>query len=160
MEISKEAIGGRITEAAKAKGIDRPAELCRQVLAAAKRMAVLRESDGATKAKQTLTPQSVSNWLGGKVVPSWDMLAPLASVLGVEGEWLLFGSRRRDQIKQERQYLVRVNEEELAWLTTLRDSNQQGQKTILKIAKDIAEEQPAPHADMHTLRRKDDKAKG
>lgn len=98
----------------------------------------------------------MSNWLGGKVVPSWDMIEPLCHVLGIEGEWLLFGSKRRDQLKKERQYLVRVNDEELAWLSTLRDASSQGQKTILKLAKDVAEDHPAEDAKIHQLRRKDD----
>lgn len=157
MEMSKEAIGARIRDAAKEKGVDGPADLCRRVLLAAKALSVARESDGREKLKQTLTPQSVSNWLGGKVVPSWDMLAPLCQVLGVEGEWLLFGSKRREQLKKERQYLVRVNDEELAWLSVLRDSNVQGQKTILKLAKDVAEDHPATEADIHHLRRRDDR---
>lgn len=157
MDISKEAIGRRIRAAADIKGLSRPADLCRAVLKAAKELSAARESDDETKPKQTLTPQSVSNWLGGKVVPSWDMLEPLCKVLGLEGEELLFGSKRRDQLKKERQYLVRVNDEELAWLSTLRDASAQGQKTILKLAKDVAEDHPATDADVHQLRRKDDR---
>lgn len=158
MRISKRDIGTRIAEARKAKGIESLAELCRLVLERAKSRA--REHPGVDgKMKQTLTPQTVSNWEGGKVVPSWDMLPLLAEVLGTEEEWILFGSKRNEQLRKERQFLERINDEEAALLTMFREASKSGQKTILKLARDVAEDHPAPEASVHPMRRKDDKVK-
>jgi transcriptional regulator with XRE-family HTH domain len=151
-------VGERIRTLMADKKIPDRKELHRLVLELAQRNANGLERTGKHK-KQTLTPQTVSNWIGGKVVPSWDMIPLLAQVLGTEEDYLVFGSKRRDQIRSEKQYLSRVNDEEAALLTAFRESSKSGQKTILKLARDVAEDHPAPEATVHPMRRKDDKLK-
>lgn len=153
----KEEVGARIAAAMKAKGIPGPAELCRLVL---RRLEVLaRDVASERKLKQTLTAQSVSNWINGKVMPSWEMLPALSEVLGLQEEEILFGSKRSDQMKRERQFLSRITEEEATLLTAYREANKNGQKSIVKMARTLAEDNPVEDASVHQLRRKDDRTK-
>jgi transcriptional regulator with XRE-family HTH domain len=154
----KEQVGLRIAAGMKAKGIAGPAELCRLVL---KHLEVLgREvAHGEPKLKQTLTAQAVSNWINGKVMPSWEMLPSLAKVLDLQEEEILFGSKRGDQLKRERQFLSRITEEEAALLTAFREANKIGQKSIVKMARTLAEDHPVEDASVHQLRRKEDRVK-
>jgi transcriptional regulator with XRE-family HTH domain len=147
MTDGKDQVGKRIRGAAEAKGIRTPAALHQMFLNETKNRSL----------RQTVTRQTVSNWWYGKVYPSLDMLPLLALVLGSEQEWILFGSKRGDQLKHERLYLSRVNEEEALLLTAFRGASKAGQKTMLRQAVVIAEEQPAPEATVHPMRRKDDK---
>jgi transcriptional regulator with XRE-family HTH domain len=140
-------VGKRIRDAAEAKKIAGATELCE----------LLHDELRRRGLKQTFTRQTLSNWWNGKVWPDLDTLPALAEVLGSEQEWILFGSRRGDQLKKERQYLTRVSEEEAALLTSYREASKAAQKTILKTAKTISEEHPAPEADVHQMRRKDDR---
>jgi transcriptional regulator with XRE-family HTH domain len=145
----RSSVGSRIREMADLKGIAGPTELC----------ALLHTELQKRRLGQTFTRQTVSNWWHGKVYPDLDTLLCLAEVLGTDQEYLLFGSRRGDQLKKERQFLTRISEEEAALLTTFRESSKAGQKTILRQAKIVAEEQPAPEGEVHQMRRKDDKTK-
>lgn len=149
MSDGKDDVGKRIRDAAKHKNLENPTKLSEAFSAAAKNRNL----------KQTVTRQTVSNWWHGKVYPSMDMLPLLAAVLEEEQEWILFGSKRGDQLKKERQFLIRANEEEAALLTAFREASRSGQKTILRQAKVVAEEQPADEATVHQMRRKDDKLK-
>lgn len=149
MDEGKSAVGERIQDCAKERGIATPAALHK----------ILSEDARNKGSRQTVTRQTVSNWWYGKVYPSLDWLPLLSSVLGTDQEWILFGSKRSEQLKKERQYLARVSEEEIALLTAYREASKPGQKTILKLAKGVSEEHPAPEATIHPFRRKDDKRK-
>jgi transcriptional regulator with XRE-family HTH domain len=149
MSEGKADVGSRIQNAAARKSLETPTRLWAAISAEAKNLNL----------KQTVTRQTVSNWWHGKVYPSMDTLPLLARVLGEEQEWLLFGSKRGEQLKKERQYLARISDEEAALLTTFREASKSGQKTILRQAKVVAEEQPADTATTHNMRRKDDKLK-
>jgi transcriptional regulator with XRE-family HTH domain len=149
MDVGKSEVGQRIRDAAQAKGLPTPAALHQRFI----------EETTNRSLRQTVTRQTVSNWWHGKVYPSMDMLPILAQVLGSEQEWLLFGSKRNEQLRKERQYLARISEEEGQLITAFREANKAGQKTMLRQAKVIAEEQPAPEATVHPMRRKDDKLK-
>jgi transcriptional regulator with XRE-family HTH domain len=146
MDDGKTAVGTRIRECAEKKAIKGPQALCDLLLV---------ELQKRTP-RQTITRQTVSNWWHGKVWPSLDMLPALATVLGTEQEWILFGSRRGDQLKRERIYLSRISEEEMALLTVFRETSKSGQRSILKMVKTLAEDNPAPEASVHPMRRKDD----
>lgn len=158
MDERKQQVGARIALAMKYKGIPGPAELCRLVL---KQRELLNRAltHNEPKVKQTLTAQAVSNWINGKVMPSWDMLPSLAKVLDLQEEEILFGAKRSDQMRRERQFLSRINEEEAALLTAYREANKTGQKSIVKMARTLAEDHPVEDASVHLLRRKEDKAK-
>lgn len=150
MADGKGAVGQRIRDCAAHLGIKGPTALCELLLT---------ELQNRTP-KQTITRQTVSNWWHGLVYPSLDMLPALADVLRCEQEWLLFGSRRGDQLRREKLYLARVSDEEALLLTAFRESNKSGQRSMLRMAKTLAEEHPAPEATVHPMRRKDDKIKG
>lgn len=146
MDQGKGALGKRLRECAQDKRIKGPQALCDLVHTELEKRGL----------RQTVTRQTVSNWWHGKVYPSLEMLPILAAVLGTDQEWLLFGSKRGEQIKREREFLARVSEEELRLLTLFRESSKSGQRTILKQVQVIADEQPAPEATIHPMRRKDD----
>ena len=139
-------VGERIRFSAQGKGIKGPAALC----------ALLHDELTKRGVKQTFTRQTVSNWWHGKVYPDLDTLDALAKVLGTEREFLLFGSRRNDQLRKEKLYLQRISDEESLLLTAYRESSKSGQRSMLKVAKGIAEEHPADEATIHQMRRKDD----
>lgn len=156
-EDRKAAVGRRIRDCAEERGLGDPAALHQAIVK------ILTDDERNKGSGQTVTRpvtrQTVSNWWYGKVYPSLEWLPVLASVLETDQELILFGSRRGDQLKKERQYLARVSEEELALLTSFRESSKSGQKTIVKLVRGVAEEHPAPEASVHQLRRKDDKRK-
>lgn len=155
-DYSDDAISARLKELMRVKGLVHPdgrldvSALHQQLLSVLK-----TRSDGGRK---TITRQTVSNWIGGQP-PKLDELGYLARVLDTEREYILFGSKRGDQIKRERQFLARVNQEELELLTSYREASKGGQKTISKLAKDVAEDHPADQATVHQMRRKEDKMK-
>lgn len=156
MKVDKKELGERIAEARKLRGIQSAAGLCRALVEAMKKSPQL--SDGKKNAKTTLTPAAVSNWERGEQIPSWDLMDLLELVLEVDQEELLFGTRRAGQLRKERIYLVRVTDDEARLISAYRETSKEGQRTITKVVKSIAEEQPAPEATIHQLRRKDDKA--
>ena len=158
MRFDRKKMGGRIAEARMRRGITTQAELCRKLIQVLERRG--GTSDGLKNPKQTITAQSVNNWEKGSAVPSMDMLAILAALLEVDEEWILFGSDRNTDIKQERFYLSRVTEEEGRLLTAFREASKAAQKAIIDTAVSIANASPAPNAQVHQLRRKDDKANG
>ena len=150
LEQFREAIASRIRACAAHCGLKGPQALTDLFLQEATKRGL----------RLTVTRQAVSTWWHGKVIPGWDVIPVLAAILGTEQEWLLFGSKRGEQMKKERQYLARVSEDELALLTTYREASKTGQRTITRTAKSIAEESPAPEASVHPFRRKEDKLKG
>lgn len=152
-DYSDSAISTRIKELMKDKGLEHPDGRL-NVGALHKQLSVVlkNRTDGG---KKTITRQTVSNWVAGQA-PKLDELTYLAKVLDTEREYILFGSKRGDQMRREKQFLARVNEEELALLTAYRMASKGGQKTITKLAKDVAEDHPAPEATVHQMRRKDD----
>jgi hypothetical protein len=156
MDSSEEAISARIKQLMKDRGLEHPdgrlnvTELHRLISQELK----TREDGG----KRTITRQTVSNWIAGRI--KVEELPFLAKALGSEREYILFGSKRGEQLKKERQFLARVNEEELALLTAFREASKSGQRIIVKQAQSVAEEQPAPEATVHPMRRKEDKLKG
>lgn len=143
----KQAVGARIRQCAAALEIDGPQALLNLLIPE------LRKLDP----RQSATRQTVSNWWHGKVYPSLDTLPALAAVLQCDQEFILFGKRRGDQLKMERQYLSRVNDLEALALTYLREMNQSAQKSALKVLRTLAEDQPAQDATVHQLRRRTDK---
>jgi len=147
MDGGRAEVGQRIRDCAQHRGIDGPSALRELFLAE-----LVRKGS-----HQEVTRQTLSNWWHGKVYPDLDTLWALAAVLGTDQEWILFGSRRGDQLKKERQFLARVSEEELTLLTSYRETSKAGQKTMLRTAKNLADEHPAPEATVHPMRRKDDK---
>jgi hypothetical protein len=156
----KANVAGTLGNAQKDKKFEGPADLARLISAALKHRAAGSEKghDGK-KIKQTISPQTASNWINGKVIPYWDVLPAIAGVVGVAEDEILFGPRRSDQLRKEREYLTRVSEEEMRLLTIYREASKSGQRTLIKQAKIVAEEHPAPEASLHHLRRKDDKIK-
>jgi transcriptional regulator with XRE-family HTH domain len=156
VRFDRKKLGERIAQARLKKGITSQAELCRKLIAVLERRG--GTSDSGKNPKQTLTAMSVNNWEKGTNVPSMEMLAVLAAFLEVDEEWLLFGSERNSDIKQERFYLSRVTEEEGRLLTAFREASKAAQKAIVDTAMSIAKASPAPNAQVHQLRRKDDKA--
>lgn len=134
-----------------------PADLMRLVIPELEKLAA--QHPKSAKLKKTISDQTASNWIQGRVIPDWYQLAALAAAVGVPGDQLLFGSRRGEQLKKEREYLTRVSEEEMKLLTAYREANKSAQKTILKQARVVADDHPAPEASVHQLRRKDDKLK-
>jgi len=144
------AVGQRIQECARHRGFATPAALHARIL-----QELIKRNP-----KDSLSRQAVSNWWHGKIIPSWDTLPALAIVLGVEQEWILFGSKRNEQLRKEKQYLARVSEDELALLTKYREASKSGQRIIAKVTHEVAEEHPAPDASIHPLRRREDKVKG
>jgi transcriptional regulator with XRE-family HTH domain len=149
MEGGKADVGKRIRDCAEDRGIETPAALHK----------ILTQDARNKGTRQTVTRQTVSNWWYGKVYPSLDWLPILAGTLRTDQEWILFGSKRSDQIKRERQYLARISEEEGQLLTVFREASKSAQKTIMKLAKGLSEEDPSPEASVHPFRRKDDKLK-
>lgn len=150
-------IGDRIKELMRtAKLVDSENAPSRARLHAAV-VAELEKLHKAGEPKQTIEPQSVSNWMSGRSRPRDSILPALATVLNTERENILFGSRRSDQLRRERQFLARVNEEEMALLTIFRGASKGGQQLIMKQSQAVAESQPAPDASIHALRRKDDR---
>jgi hypothetical protein len=141
-------------KAGKFKG---PADLARLVNSTLARIGA--ETHNVRPHKKTISDQTASNWIRGEVIPDWNQLAALALAIDVPGDQILFGNRRSDQLKREREYLVRVSDEELRMLTIFRESSKAGQRTILKQAKIVADESPSPAGDVHHLRRKNDQSK-
>lgn len=141
-------------KAGKFKG---PADLARLVNSTLARIGA--ETHNVRPHKKTISDQTASNWIRGEVIPDWNQLAALALAIDVPGDQILFGNRRSDQLKREREYLVRVSDEELKMLTIFRESSKAGQRTILKQAKIVADESPSPAGDVHHLRRKNDQSK-
>lgn len=146
----KDSVAQRIRDCAEHRKIAGPTALHELFIAELKRGGL----------RQTVTRQTISNWWNGKTYPDLDLLPHLGTVLGTEQEWILFGSRRGDQLKKDRVFLTRVSEEEALLLTSYREASKTGQKTMIRQAKVIAEENPAQEASVHHLRRKDDKLKG
>jgi transcriptional regulator with XRE-family HTH domain len=159
MGISKEDIGKRIARLRTKRGILTQAELCRQLVIAAQQSFGPSSSDSGSKRGRNLTPQAVSSWEQGEVVPAWENLALLAQVLATSEAEILFGSVRDaddNLVVQEKLYLSRITEEEAALLTAYRAASKEGQRFIVKNAKGVAEELPAPEATIHNFRRKTD----
>jgi transcriptional regulator with XRE-family HTH domain len=134
-----------------AKGILTQAELCRLM------MASMKDTPATTKRGRNVTPQAISAWENGEVVPSWENLAILCSVLQTDEEEILFGKERNKQLRSERYFMARVNEDEGRLLTTFREASKDGQRAILESARSLANALPAPEAQIHPLRRKDDR---
>lgn len=141
-------------KAGKFKG---SADLGRKVSQALKDLSATKRLNHFTK--QTISDQTASNWINGKVIPTWDVLPALEHVIDVPEDAILFGPKRDEQIRKEREFLARVSEEELRLLTIYRETSKPGQKTIIKQAKLTCEDHPAPEATVHPMRRKEDKLK-
>jgi hypothetical protein len=155
-----DAVGRHIRTLIELRGISGRKDLYNRLLEVAKKQSGGDFGQNETKkSKQTLTPQTVSNWIGGKVVPGWEWIPLLAEVFEVPEEEIVFGSKRGEQLKKDRQYLARITDEEALLLTAFRDTSKAGQKTILRQAKVVADEHPAPEATVHLMRRRDDRTK-
>lgn len=108
-------------------------------------------SDPAGKATSR---ETVRLWEVGKVIPPYDKIEQLARLFGEPEEYILFGIRRGEQLKQERRYLAYVTDEEAAMLSDFRRANPTGQKQITDHAVKMAQDFPAPPADVRLIRRK------
>lgn len=152
--IDKTAIGQRIVEARKAKGIHSQEALAKALNDASKKS----RSNGTIT---TLTRQTIQNWEKGKVCPPWDKVELLALVFGdpYSEEWIMFGDKREQQLAAERPVLVYCTNEEAMLLNDFRHANSIGKKSIKSHARAIREEFPAEAAGVHLMRALDGKSK-
>ena len=151
MKFNAKEIGKRIKEAREARGI-------RTQKALADRLRQASETKSASRAAPKLKYQSVQQWESGSHIPPWDKVELLAEVLGPNygEEWLMFGSKRTNQLASERPFLSYISTEEQELLNAYRHANMDGKKSIISTAKTLAATHPVPAAEIHPLRRKTD----
>lgn len=152
----RERLKNCLEEAMKAGKFQGATDLSRRVSAVLEQTARSKGHNGSSS-KRNVSDQTASNWIKGRNIPDWDVLPALARVIGVSEDFLLFGPKRGDQIKKERVYLSRISDDEGELLTAYREASKSGRRLILRNARAVAEEQPAPYASVHPLRRKEDK---
>lgn len=150
--IDKQAIGRRIVEAREKHGL-----MTQQALADALNQAAQRLLGG--KATGSMSRQTVQHWEKGKVVPPWDKLELLAAVFGdqYDEEWIMFGQRRQQQLAEEKPLLVYLTQQEAELINDFRHANDYGKRSIRINAKAVSQDQPAPEAGVHLMRRSTDK---
>lgn len=146
--IDAKAIGKRIEEARRDRGITSQQGLAEKLIEAAGKQA------GKRNFFSTLTRQTVQHWESGKVVPPWDKVELLAVVLAGEydEEWIMFGSRRGEQLASERPVVAYITPEEAMLIQEYRHADTTGRKSIISNAKAIAKDFPTKAAELHALR--------
>ncbi|MGE5522602.1 MAG: hypothetical protein ACM3SS_02730 [Rhodospirillaceae bacterium] len=136
------AIGARIVEARKLKGIPDYRALA----------TLLRQNTQV--GVKVLSPETVRLWEVGKKIPPYDKVEQLVQVLGEPEEWILFGIRRGEQLREERRFLSYISDEEMLLLSSYRRASDAGKKIIREDAETTARRFPGPVAELKRFRAK------
>ena len=136
------AIGERIIDARRLKGIPDYRALAER----------LRQN--TQRGTKPLSAEAVRLWETGKKIPPYDKVEQLVQVLGEPEEWILFGIRRGEQIREEKRFLSYISDEEMLLISSYRRASDAGKKIIREDADTTARRFPAPLAEVKNFSRK------
>jgi transcriptional regulator with XRE-family HTH domain len=137
MKIDAKQVGKRIADCRAHKGHETYSALAK----------ALRGRTGTKKP----TDETVRLWERGEHIPPYEMVDLLSLELGEPGEWILFGIKRDQQLREERHMLEYVSSEELDLLNQLRHTAKEHRALLIEQASTIAKRYPAPLAQVKRL---------
>lgn len=139
------AIGKRIKQAREARGLRTAAALAE---ALQKKYIERCRIQGIKPRGRALARQTVENWEKGKPPPPWEKVELMALVFAPEHdeEWIMFGTRRAQQIQEQKSILARISPLESRMIQILRSASETGQQTIIATALAISAQYPAAEA--------------
>ena len=130
MKIDPHEVGARLRAAREAAGLSQ------------EEFAAKISQKSAKKGITPINPETVRLWEKGSHPPQWNKLAQICSLLRIEEDELLFGSRRLEQIRSERPRLVYVTPKEADLIIIFRHSSGPAQLRILEVANTLADNDP------------------